>query len=386
MAQTSYRRLPGKGRRGDGGLVSSNYTTSRLWLAADHLLLVDQIYCDQSVRRFYLKDIQCISVRKTARFAITNGIFGLLLVIGAMPAFYGDELGWQIFGYGLGSIALLLLLVNLVLGPTSKAFIQTAVHRIELPSFNRLRNATKALSIIVPAIEAVQGKLDLSTLDETTIGPASPTRASLDPARTAATRGNRATDDSMATDKWHRVLYPLLAIEGLTSLITILYNNLYTVGIGTGIFLIAGMLAVMAFARQNTPRVSNRLRTLTKTTIGYFVFALVVGWVEFIAMMIQDPTIAANQHLIFVRMAELDPLEVPWLLLHLLGFGTASLLFGIIGMLWCRDLKHITRSQIEIPNLPPPLPATAGETDLFDDAIKISPQPPTPTDPAPRDG
>lgn len=359
----NYQRLPGRGMRKDGGVISTHYARSRLWLADDHLLLVDDVYADQSVRRFFLKDIQSITLRRTNRFAITNAVLGVLFVFAALPAAAGDEPAWRIFFAIITGLFLFFLVINLLMGPTSKGYIQTAVHRVEIPSFARLRNARKALARIIPAIRAVQGELDPAALEEDAPPLSQPTRADLNPAPTpgsVAARGKTGKNDG--TNKWHRFVFPLLVVEGAFSLFSIISNNIFMVLAGVGLFVAVAFLSTMAVARQDTPLVSDRLRTLTKVTVGYVLLSVVVGWIEYMAMIVADPSLGDEQHRIFFAMADMDPLENLWLLIHLAFFGSASLLLGLTGMLWYRDQPAET-TEAE-PVAPPALPQKPARTDL----------------------
>ena len=373
-----YRKLPGKGRRADGQAIATHYATSRLWLAEDHLLMVDEVYADQSVRRFHLKDIQQILLRKTNRFAIYNAILGILLLLVATPVFMVTEEAWRIFFAVFAGVVFLPLLINLIKGTTTKGFIVTAVHRIEIPSFGRLRSARKALAIIIPAIEAVQGVYDpasqtqSSTPDHAPNVGGPPVRADLNPVLTPGTAAARAaTGANSATDRWHRYLYPLLILDGATTLITIFYNNLAMMLGGFICFATLSVFSAMALARQDTPLVSPRLRVWTKVVLGYVILALVVGWVEYMALIVGNPELAATQHEILLHIADLEPFEEPWFLIHLLFFGVASLILGIVGVVWLRDAP-VPDEEIRT-TAPPELPVVRESDELLKAAGSSTP-------------
>lgn len=148
MAETNkpYRKLPG------GGSLLLSY--ARLYRAEDHVLQVMSTGFSESYLRFYYRDIQGISLRKTHTGKIVNAVLGavmlvfssLLFVPGAEPAGY--------FLMGLFGIP---LLVNVAFGPTCAAHIQTAVQRQKLTSLGRLRAARNTLRMLLPLIESAQG-------------------------------------------------------------------------------------------------------------------------------------------------------------------------------------------------------------------------------------
>jgi hypothetical protein len=153
---SKYRKLPGRG----AGVGEA----SRLFLADDHLLLVTATGFSESYRRFYLRDIQAITARKTVTWAILNGAVGFILfwmVIGLVSSTDGAQvLGWSI----AAGFFLALLLFNLFRGATCVCEIHTAVQSRRLSSVNRLRAARKLLARLRPVIEAAQGPLPIDEL------------------------------------------------------------------------------------------------------------------------------------------------------------------------------------------------------------------------------
>jgi hypothetical protein len=166
-ASSPYRRLPGIGR--------GAFQTARLYLAADHLLQVSSSGFTETYRRFYLRDVQSITLRKSMHGKVWNGLWlviafllGLIAQEGAGPA---EFVWWSVAG-----IFVLLLVLNIARGPTCVCQIRTAVQTRPLPSLNRLRRASRLLAQLKPLIEAAQGPMpaeELSRLiDEARRGPA----------------------------------------------------------------------------------------------------------------------------------------------------------------------------------------------------------------------
>lgn len=163
-APIPYRKLPGRGY----GFGES----SRLYLTADHLMLVTAVGFHETYRRFYFRDIQAVTLRKTVTGAVLTAILGTglaFITIGLASANTpGETIGWSIpTGFFLG-----LLLYNLFSGPTCACEIHTAVQKRGLGPLNRLHSARKTLARLRPFIEAAQGAV-----------PADELRARLDQAR-----------------------------------------------------------------------------------------------------------------------------------------------------------------------------------------------------------
>lgn len=152
-----YERIPG----GRGVTLAGRRS---LWRGADHLLYLSYRGFTEEYRRFYFADIQSVFYRKTASGKVMNAVMTGFAFLFALWAY----LGWKIEKWELWAVVMVLvfaaifvvfLLVNLFLGPTCKCYLRTAVQLQYLPSIRRVRHARKAIRIIQPQIEAVQGAL-----------------------------------------------------------------------------------------------------------------------------------------------------------------------------------------------------------------------------------
>jgi hypothetical protein len=146
-----YRRLPGTGRR--------LFSSFRLWLGPDHLLHANLQGYAEEYQRFYLRDIQAIVVRRTNRRAHLGTLFTLLALLTLMfAAGSRGPVGRGIWGT-LGGLCLLALAVNLLRGPTCTCHLRTPLQTVLLPSLHRVRLARRALAILRPRLEQVQGTI-----------------------------------------------------------------------------------------------------------------------------------------------------------------------------------------------------------------------------------
>jgi hypothetical protein len=129
----------------------------QLWLGDEHLLLVEWDGYREYYKRFDYRDIQAFIVRKTFEGKIINGI---LIVISTF--FWGIALispEVRVAFLILAGIMGLLLLANILSGPTCECRVCTAVQTELLPSLGRLSRARKVLDRIRPFIVAAQGQL-----------------------------------------------------------------------------------------------------------------------------------------------------------------------------------------------------------------------------------
>jgi hypothetical protein len=171
MARTAhpYRRLPGTG----SGVLES----TRLYLGADHLLQVASSGFTERYRRFYFRDIQSITLRKSMHGKVWNIICVLVAFLPGVLA-QGASGAARFAWWSVAGIFLLLLALNILRGPTCVCQIRTAVQTRALPSLNRLRRASRVLAQLRPLIAAAQEAMSadglLQRIEEARRGPAAP--------------------------------------------------------------------------------------------------------------------------------------------------------------------------------------------------------------------
>ena len=188
MADQKYRRLTRTRARSQFAVAFM--ARSRLWLGNDHLLLVDTNGYTETYKRFYFRDIQAVSIRRTTRhrwLAAIAGFFALLflgLTLAVAPKtspaqWSADEIaGGSVLG-GIAGFFALLVLLNFLFGPACRCFLRTAVQTEELPPLCRVRQTRKVLDKIRPLIVAAQGQFtaeEVSARMQETLLAANPTR------------------------------------------------------------------------------------------------------------------------------------------------------------------------------------------------------------------
>jgi hypothetical protein len=158
----SYRKLPGR------GLGWSGFST--VWLAEDHLLEVNSVIFHERYRRFFLPDIGAIIIRRTrVRFYwnLAHGFIGIggALIAGGLAygaAFIKEDDAriplWIFFGMiaPFAVASLILLVINVALGPTCRCHLRTASGWRVLSAPSRLRSARRFFAQVAPLVEAAQ--------------------------------------------------------------------------------------------------------------------------------------------------------------------------------------------------------------------------------------
>ncbi len=149
--KSNYQRLTGR-RRAIMGF-------SQLWLAPDHILLVQNHRFSEQYRRFALADIQAIVVTTVPdRMPLQIlAFFASLLWTSAL--FAVSLMFWKIFFGVTGTIAIAIFIADIARGPRCRCHLYTAVSRELLAPVSRVRGARAFLDRIRPAIEGVQGTL-----------------------------------------------------------------------------------------------------------------------------------------------------------------------------------------------------------------------------------
>ena len=147
-APIKYRKLRGR------GATLTHYV--KLYLGPDHLLQIFSTGFTETYKRFYFRDIQAITIRKTIAGKVVNAILGGIAFIFAVLALLTSGTGAIVLGSMAGLFAVILG-VNVLLGPTCACHLRTAVQHEKLPSLRRLGGARRALGRLQPHILAVQG-------------------------------------------------------------------------------------------------------------------------------------------------------------------------------------------------------------------------------------
>jgi hypothetical protein len=159
-----YRKLASAHQFGvvQGGWVS-------LHLGSDHLLLRASSGFTETYRRFYFSDIEAITICRTMRRIFTSAVCGLALIFSLLPIVVNR--GSHPVAWSFTALFALLLLVNLLRGPTCRTELQTRVQTRPLP-LRRLRKAARIAEQIAAQVSAAQA--DIVMADPNAAAPAQP--------------------------------------------------------------------------------------------------------------------------------------------------------------------------------------------------------------------
>lgn len=132
---------------------------SSLWLATDHVLLVKSTGYKEDYQRIQFADIQAILVSPSDRrqnWAIAWGVAAAIPLLPLVISLFHYET--PIVSSIFLGVALVVFLINHLLGPTCRVSVVTRVQTTRFPLVRR-RKADQVLARLQPLIEAAQADL-----------------------------------------------------------------------------------------------------------------------------------------------------------------------------------------------------------------------------------
>lgn len=318
-----YNKLPGYKK----GFLIGKYT---LWQGTDHLLHIFSRVGIEDYKRFYFDDIQAIMVRKTITGKVQNIILGCLMLLFLFPGFIFDG-GWSVFYIVVVSILFLILLVNLLLGPTCDTRLVTAVQTEKLQSLHRLNKTFRVMDQIGQHVQQVQGSLSREDIDQIPETPAG-RRASFGTPEISSTQAVKRENG-----RAHLILFALLLLNGVLVISEFFISHVVptllssVAGLGIGIFVI------IALVKQHNSDLSGSLRIITWATLGYVCVAFGMGYIVGMVFAFKNPSLAYNQWELIKVLSSLSPwdssLKLSYNILVLVG----AFSLGIPGLIFHRQ-------------------------------------------------
>ena len=152
--------------------------SSELYLGQHHVLYAIQEFASESYKRFYYDEILAIISVRTPEYLLINTITGTICLFSAAIFLLNlDEMGTLVFTGLLFGFALMVLISNLIHGPTCKTVIQTRVSREPILCLRRLRIRKKALPLLEQRILEAQPQLPVV---DTPLSSAAPSETATD--------------------------------------------------------------------------------------------------------------------------------------------------------------------------------------------------------------
>jgi hypothetical protein len=147
--KTDYRTIPGLGSGAGSFRIAMRH---RLYQGADHLLLIQSTGFTEDYRRLYYRDIGCVIVRRTQRALWLGILFALLLLLSLfllVDFWTGGSFPFtNLFFGGLSALFGIILVANLVRGPTCACFLTTEVQTVEVPAPRRMAKVPRLVDFL----------------------------------------------------------------------------------------------------------------------------------------------------------------------------------------------------------------------------------------------
>lgn len=320
-ADSSYRRLPGRGRK--SGFLHSIGGSCSLWQTDDHLLLVESNGITESYRRFYFKDIQAVVIQKTNFSRNFNYIAASTLFAAALihlshvlgDGFPGSAVMFIFF------ISLISLFLNYLMGVTCICRIITPVQDEEIPSLKRLRNAEKVKTVIDNACTALQGTLSEEDILTKPV-----------PVRQGAAQSGSSNMLKPFIGRYHTLTFAIVLVQGLFLGLDIskhyaLYNYIQIV-LGSAV----SILIIIALLKQHDSDAPAMIKTMMWTTIVFICLSTVMIFGVKMPHLMEEALV--SQYDMYRSMANISPNDsdaVYWCyFISFLGYtalGAAGLLY-----------------------------------------------------------
>jgi hypothetical protein len=313
------------------------FFTHSLWQGDDHLLRVESGMAIERYWRFYFADVQAVLLHRTRAhhywsllWAILALAWGAGLLIEPFPRF---------LALGFGTFFLLLLAVNLILGPSCRVHLQTAVQVQQLPGLVRVRKARRVMDRIRKAAERIQGPLVPPAARPADDRPMeAPEAGRLAYRQPPGSRAAAAQGQATFSPRLHQLLFGALLAGAFFHGWHLLAPHPVPVVASHGLLLALIVVAIMALVRNYEGMRGSLLAKATWTSLalialeGFFVYVL------FIVASIKNPQTVYDNWASLLAYIEFQLGDLPFRVGTTAAFALVDLLLGGIGflILWAR--------------------------------------------------
>jgi hypothetical protein len=333
----AYKRLPGKKK----GFLIGHHT---LWQGSDHLLQIYSRLGAEDYKRYYFDDIQAIITRKTGSGRIQNIVLAALTGLFCLFAFTSGG-GLSIFHAAIAAAILLILLINVLRGPTCETVLLTAVQTEKLYSLHRLKKTEPVMNRLRSIIERRQGRINPALFDQQPVSSSG--RPSDGPAGGARKRSPKGQKSERG--RVHLLLFALLVADGLIAAAGFMLTHVALTLLGSAVTMLLGICVVVALVKQHESNLKRPLRTLTWTALGYVCFSFIAGYIVSMGIAFRHPEILRNQWELFKMFSSTTPWESPLIMtVNIIAISGAAVI-GIPGLFMLKNPQQAIRRPSALP-------------------------------------
>ena len=338
MSQKEYRKLQGS---------SSLIKRTRVWLAKDHVLSVENLGYSEDYRRFFFRDIQAIVIQPTSLGSILNLVLGFFLiaplcgiVAGLIAAndrsFQEDDIILFVILCVIGLLILIPLVVNIARGKTCACYIRTAVQTERLAAINRVRVAQRFVETLKPLISEAQGTLAEGEIQNHLAS------VQIDRPAAAPYFAPVAPPPQPCKGKIHFALYTLLVVEALVGSIDFFYTHPARDAISMLFSLATFVVLIIALVNQHGTVLWGRIKVLTWVTLVFEILSFGVAFTVGIVLGIQHPERATE-------FRSMSPQENPTLFWLCIVTVSVALVLGTLGLMLVRRYRQELARPVSAP-------------------------------------
>jgi hypothetical protein len=249
---------------------------------------------------------------------------------------------------------LLILLINILKGPTCETILRTAVQTEKLHSLHRLKATGPVMDNLRAVIETRQGRLDPANFDQQSALPS--THRTGRPPAGADRPGQK--EPKHEAGRMHLLLFILLILDGLVVTAGFMLTHVALTLLGSAVTMLLGICVVVALVKQHQSNLKRPLRTLTWSALGYVCFSFITGYIISMALVFRHPEILRNQWELFKLFSTTSPWDSPLIMTVSIIAISAAALIGIPGLLMLKNPRQAIHRQAitrpaTLPSAPP---------------------------------
>jgi hypothetical protein len=334
---STYQRLPGKKK----GFLIGHHT---LWQGSDHLLQIYSRFGVEDYKRYYFDDIQAIIARKTGSGKIQNIVLAAITGLFCLFAVISGG-GWSFFNAAIAAAFALILLINVLRGPTCETILLTAVQAEKLHSLHRLKKTEPVMNRLRSIIERRQGRINPARYDQqpgSSQGPRNERSA-------GGTTKHSPKGQKPERGRVHLFLFALLVADGLIAASGLMLTHVALTLLGSAVTMLLGICVVVALVKQQESTLKPPLRTLTWVALGYVCFSFIAGYIVSMGIAFRHPEILRNQWELFQLLSSTTPWESPLIMTANIIAISGAAVIGIPGLFMLKNPQQAIRRPSVLP-------------------------------------
>ena len=242
--------------------------------------------------------------------------------------------GWIYFHSAVAAAILLILLINVLRGPTCETVLLTAVQTEKLHSLHRLKKTEPVMNRLRSIIEGRQGRIDPNIFNKQSVSTSA--QGTNRPQGGAQKRGLKAQKNERG--RVHLFLFALLAADGLMVAASFIFTHVALTLLGSALTMLLAICVIVALVKQHESNLKRPLRTLTWAALGYVCFSFIAGYIISMGIAFRNPEISTT-----------SPWESPLIMtVNIIAISGAAVI-GIPGLFMVKNPQQAIHQPSALP-------------------------------------